>query len=105
MYDASNTNKVPIFDTTKWFGMEKAQHFFDQFDKMCDGFGYIANYIGHPILIYNALSGASYWICIVIGLGGIFLYILGKKGALKYTGGSLLGFTVIKLIDAGLKVS
>jgi len=94
----------PIFDTTKWFGMEKAQHFFDQMDEFGNALGTIGNYIGHPILIFNAISGVSYWICLAIGFGGLIFYICGNKKALKYTGGSLLGFSIIKMIDAGLKL-
>jgi len=104
MYDAPNTLQKPIFDTEKWLGMDKAQKFFDQMDRFGDAMGTIGNYIGHPILIFNALNGVSYWMCIVIGLGGIILYVCGHKGALKYTGGSLLGFSLIKLINAGLSV-
>ena len=97
-----NTLKNPVFDTTKWFGMEKAEKFFDNMDKFAEAIGKVGNVLEHPILIFNALNGASYWICIVIGLGGIILYICGHKGALKYTGGSLLGFVTVKLINAGL---
>ena len=97
-----NTLKKPIFDTSKWIGMDKAEKFFDNMDAFADAIGKIGHMVGHPILLFNALSGASYWICIVIGIGGILLYVMGHKGALKYTGGSLLGFVAVKLIDVGL---
>jgi len=102
MYDAGNTIKKPIFDTAKWLGMDKAQKFFDNMDAFADAIGKVGHVLGNPILIFNALSGASYWVCIVIGLTGIVLYVCGVKKALKYSGGSLLGFSLIKLIEAGL---
>ena len=92
----------PLFDTTNWLGMKEAKGFFDNVDKFGDALGTIGKFIGHPILIFNAVSGASYWICLVIGLTGIILYVCGVKKALKYSGGSLLGFSLIKLIEAGL---
>jgi len=95
MYEAGNTLKKPIFDTSKWIGMEKAERFFNTIDT-------ITNTFKHPILIFNALNGASYCICIIVGLTGIVLYIMGHKGALKYTGGSLIGLTFIKMIEGAL---
>lgn len=97
MYDASNTPQNPIFDMSQNPLMQKAEHFFDIMDK-------IGNVISHPIIIANAIAGASYWICLVVGIGGILYYVIGCKKGLKYTGGSLLTYTLIQAVNYGLNL-
>lgn len=97
MYDAGNTNQVPIFDTSKLPLLNKVEGFFNFTDK-------IGNYLNHPILIVNAISGASYWVCLVIGLGGILFYLVGHKNGLKYTTGSILSYTLIQAVNWGLNL-
>lgn len=97
MYDASNTLQKPIFDASKIPVIEKAEKFFDGIDR-------VANYITHPILIFNVFAGVSYWVCLFVGIGGILFYVAGFKKGLKYTSGSLLGYTLIQTINAGLNL-
>jgi len=97
MYDAGNTLQTPIFDMSNNLLVAKAERFF----------GYVDNtvkYVTHPILIVNAVAGASYWICLIVGIGGIMFYMVGHKKGLKYTSGSILGYTLIQVINYGLNL-
>jgi len=67
-------------------------------------FGKIGNYIDHPILIVNAIAGVSFWICAVIAIGGVLYYMIGNKGALKWTKGSVLTYAIIQTINGGLNL-
>jgi len=97
MYDASNTLPTPIFDASSIPWLDKAGHFFSAMDT-------IGNYITHPILIVNAISGASYWVCLFIGIGGLIYYMVGNKKGLKWTSGSLLSYILIETLNKGLSV-
>lgn len=95
MYDASNTLQNPILDVSKLPVIEKAEKFFDGMDK-------VVNYITHPILIFNAFAGASYWICLLVAIGGVMFFLIGHKKGLKYTTGSILSYTLIQVVNCGL---
>lgn len=95
MYDSSNTLQKPIFDMSNAPLVEKADKFFNAMDK-------VGNYISHPILIANAIAGASYWVCLFVAIGGVMFYLIGHKKGLKYTGGSILSYTLIQVINVGL---
>jgi len=95
MYDASNTLQNPIFDTSKITILEKADRFFGVMDK-------IGHYISHPILIANVVAGASYWVCLIIAMGGVLYYLVGHKKGLHYTSGSIVSYTLIQAINMGL---
>jgi hypothetical protein len=97
MYDASNTLQTPIFDTSQITILNKAEGFFNVMDKI----GY---YISHPILIANVVAGASYWVCLIIAMGGVLYYIIGHKKGLKYTSGSILTYTLIQGVNWGLNL-
>jgi|GEM_PF-2166262 len=97
MYDAPNTLQNPIFDLSNNTIVEKAGRFFDYMDSTM-------NYLTHPVLIFNAIAGASYWICGIIAIAGVLYYIIGHKNGLKWTGGSLLGYTLIQAINYGLNL-
>lgn len=95
MYDAGNTLQNPIFDTNKIPVLEKVNHFFDFTDK-------IGNYLNHPILIVNAIAGASYWVCLIVAMGGVLFYLVGHKKGLQYTSGGILSYTLIQAVNWGL---
>ncbi|MBU3179077.1 hypothetical protein KPL47_22535 [Clostridium estertheticum] len=95
MYDASNTPLKPIFDTTKITFLDKAEHFFNTTDK-------IINLIAHPILIVNGLAGASFYIAASVGITGLIFYIIGYKKGMKYVVGSLVGYTLIQILNYGV---
>ncbi|MBZ9688398.1 hypothetical protein G9F72_018880 [Clostridium estertheticum] len=97
MYDASNTLQNPIFDMSNVPLVDKAERFFDYIDAT-------AKYLTHPILIVNAIAGASYWVCLMIGIGGILFYVIGHEKGLKYTTGSVLSYTLIQAINWGLNL-
>jgi hypothetical protein len=95
MYDAPNTLQNPIFDASKIPGLERVDRFFDFTDK-------IGNYLNHPILIVNAVAGASYWVCLIVAMGGVLYYMIGHKKGLKYTSGSILTYTLAQAVNWGL---
>jgi len=97
MYDAGNTLKTPILDMSNNPLLVKAERFFDYIDTT-------AKYLTHPILIVNALAGASYWVCLIVSIGGVMFYMVGHKKGLQYTGGSILGYTLIQAINYGLNL-
>jgi hypothetical protein len=94
MYDASNTLKKPIFDTGNITFLDKAEHFFNATDK-------VINWITHPILIINGLAGASFYVAAAVGLTGLIFYIIGYKKGMKYVVGSLVGYTLIQILNWG----
>ena len=97
MYDASNTLQTPIFDVNSIPWLDKAGHFFTAMDT-------VGNYITHPILIVNAISGASYWICLFIGIGGLIYYMVGNKKGLRWTGGSFISYILIETLQKGMSL-
>ena len=97
MYDASNTLKTPIIDTSHIDLFKKAEHFFDTTDK-------IINWITHPILIMHSIAGASLFICGIICLVGVLYYLIGNKKGMKVAAGSVLGYFLIKVIDFGVSL-
>lgn len=97
MYEAGNTLQNPIFDTSQLPILARAEGFFNTMDK-------IGNYISHPILIANLVAGASYWVCLIIAMGGVLYYIIGHEKGLKYTSGSILTYTLIQAINWGLNL-
>jgi len=101
MYDASNTLKNPIFDTTNFPLMKEFKHFFTQCDKVGAVFSKIDYYLQHPVLLVNAISGASYWICLTIAVGGLLYYLIGNKDGLKWMKGSVLGYILIETVNKG----
>ena len=92
MYDASNTPLKPIFDMSNNSVVKGAENFFKTTDT-------IINYLTHPVLIVNAIAGASYWICGLICIAGILYYIIGHKNGIKWASGSLLGYTLIQVVN------
>jgi len=97
MYDATNTPVKPIFDTTKWVGMDKAENFFNATDK-------IINWISHPVLIMNGLAGVSFYVAAAIGITGLIFYIVGFKKGMKFTVGSVLGYSLIQILNYGVSL-
>jgi len=97
MYDAKNTLKTPIFDTSKIPFMDKMEHFFNATDK-------IINLIAHPILIVNGLAGASFYIAAAVGITGLVFYIIGYKKGMKYVVGSLVGYTLVQILNYGVSL-
>ena len=97
MYEAGNTLQTPIFDTSQLPILARAEGFFNTMDK-------IGNYISHPILIANLVAGASYWVCLIIAMGGVLYYIIGHEKGLKYTSGSILTYTLIQAVNWGVNL-
>ena len=93
MYEASNTLKDPLIDMNSNSFVQGAQRFFSYMDTT-------VNYITHPVLILNAVAGASYWICGLICIAGILYYVIGHDKGVKWAGGSLLGYTLIQIVNS-----
>jgi len=92
MYDAKNTLKTPIIDMGNNDIVNGAEAFFKATD-------FIINYITHPTLIVNAIASASYWICGLFCIAGILYYIIGHKKGVRWASGSLLGYTLIQVVN------
>jgi hypothetical protein len=97
MYDASNTLKNPVFDIANISWIEKAENFFTAADKFI-------NWVTHPVMIVNSIAGISFYVAVVVGLTGLIFYIIGYKKGMKYVVGSLVGYTLIQIINFGVSL-
>lgn len=66
--------------------------------------GKFINFITHPILIVSAITGVSYWVCLLVGACGLIFYIAGYKKGLKYAGGSILVYLLLQTLNKGLSL-
>jgi hypothetical protein len=57
----------------------------------------IWKYLTNPILLWNGFIGISYWVILLICLGGILLYIFGYKKGLRY---STIGIGIYSILQA-----
>jgi len=97
MYDAPNTLKTPIFDMGSISWVAKAESFFNATDKAI-------NWLTHPVLIINSVAGISFYIAVAVGLTGLIFYIVGIKKGMKYTVGSVIGYSLIQIVNYGVSL-
>ena len=86
-----------VFDGSNNGVLSQAGEFFTNMSRFI-------NFITHPILIVNAITGISYWLVLIVGAGGLIFYIAGNKKGLKYVSGSLLAYILLQTINKGLSL-
>lgn len=79
-----NTPTTPVFDVGYWSK-------------------FIADIIKSSLwLLWNSFVDISFFICIIIAVAGICLYVFGYKKGIRYTGGSIGFYIVIKFLTLAL---
>lgn len=80
----ANTPTTPIIDTGYWSK-------------------FVADIIKNAFwLLWNSFVDISFLLCIVLAVSGILLYIFGYKKGIRYTGGSIGVYVIIKFLTLAL---
>jgi hypothetical protein len=79
----------------------------DAITKFCDTMNTVFYYITHPkesgLAIWNFLDHNSYFICMIVCLIALTLYLCGWEKGKKYTQNSVLIFILIKMLGSAFK--
>ena len=91
-----NTPKEPLIN----LNFDYLKGIYDMLKGLCDGISSTINYITHPILIWNGLVDVSYWICLVVAMGGVIIYIFTKsKKSITYSKVSIASYILIRVLN------